>query len=140
MKVRKMQWFKVSAALMLLALLFIAGNSSGFTYVLPDTDQSLCYDTLDTVSPPSEGESFYGQDAQYWSSTQYMGLTMNGDSTTFGVNFADGRIVKTFTSSGGEMHLFNWSPGETGLSAGVYLCRLSSEYGHSELKTVYSGL
>ncbi|MCK5841783.1 MAG: hypothetical protein KAH31_06435 [Candidatus Sabulitectum sp.] len=35
---------------------------------------------------------------------------------------------------------FCWSPGETGLSAGVYLCRLRSEYGHSELKTVYSGL
>lgn len=51
-----------------------------------------------------------------------------------------GRIVETFTGSGGEMHLFNWSPGEAGLSAGVYLCRLSSEYGHSELKTVYSGL
>jgi hypothetical protein len=31
-------------------------------------------------------------DAQYWSSTEYMGTTMNGDATTFGVNFADGRI------------------------------------------------
>ena len=198
MKVRKVQWFKVSAGLMLLALLSIAGNSSGFTYVIPDTDQILCYDAVDSISPPSEGESFYGQDAQYstnepdyisnsdgtvtdlntglmwqqgvddkmswdeavagaytctiggytdwrlptikelyslihfsgtdpsgpspanlipfidteyfafeygdtlsgerlidaqyWSSTQYMGLTMIGDSTTFGVNFADGRI------------------------------------------------
>ena len=31
-------------------------------------------------------------DAQTWSSTQYNGLTMNGDSTVFGVNFIDGRI------------------------------------------------
>ena len=31
-------------------------------------------------------------DAQYWSSTEYVGTTMNGDETTFGVNFADGRI------------------------------------------------
>ncbi len=31
-------------------------------------------------------------DAQTWSSTQYVGLTMNGDSTVFGVNFVDGRI------------------------------------------------
>ncbi len=31
-------------------------------------------------------------DAQTWSSTQYVGLTMNGDSTVFGVNFIDGRI------------------------------------------------
>lgn len=31
-------------------------------------------------------------DAQTWSSTQYVGLTMNGDETIFGVNFVDGRI------------------------------------------------
>jgi len=31
-------------------------------------------------------------DAQTWSSTQYVGLTMNGDTTVFGVNFIDGRI------------------------------------------------
>jgi len=31
-------------------------------------------------------------DAQYWSSTEYVSTTMGGDSTVFGVNFADGRI------------------------------------------------
>lgn len=31
-------------------------------------------------------------DAQTWSATHYKGLTMNGDSTLFGVNFVDGRI------------------------------------------------
>jgi hypothetical protein len=31
-------------------------------------------------------------DAQYWSSTEYIGTTMFGSATTFGVNFADGRI------------------------------------------------
>ncbi len=31
-------------------------------------------------------------DAQTWSSTHYKGLTMNGDSTLFGMNFVDGRI------------------------------------------------
>lgn len=31
-------------------------------------------------------------DAQYWSSTEYSATTMNGNGTTFGVNFADGRI------------------------------------------------
>ncbi|MHC4244740.1 MAG: Lcl C-terminal domain-containing protein, partial [Planctomycetota bacterium] len=31
-------------------------------------------------------------DAQYWSSTQYLGTTMNGNATVFGFNFADGRI------------------------------------------------
>ena len=35
-------------------------------------------------------------DAQTWSSTQYKGLTMNGDTTVFGVNFIDGRIKFPF--------------------------------------------
>ncbi|OMH26639.1 DUF1566 domain-containing protein [Motiliproteus sp. MSK22-1] len=38
----------------------------------------------------SSGDRFI--DAQYWSSTEYVSTTMGGDSTTFGVNFADGRI------------------------------------------------
>ena len=31
-------------------------------------------------------------DGQYWSSTAYVGRTINNDSTTFGFNFTDGRI------------------------------------------------
>jgi hypothetical protein len=31
-------------------------------------------------------------DAQDWSATEYVGTTMNGDATIFGVNFVDGRI------------------------------------------------
>ena len=31
-------------------------------------------------------------DAQTWSATEYVGTTMNGDETVFGVNFVDGRI------------------------------------------------
>ena len=31
-------------------------------------------------------------DSQYWSSTEYVWTTMGGDTTVFGVNFADGRI------------------------------------------------
>ncbi len=38
----------------------------------------------------NNGERFI--DAQYISSTEYVGTTMNGDFTVFGVNFADGRI------------------------------------------------
>ncbi|MHC4342019.1 MAG: Lcl C-terminal domain-containing protein, partial [Planctomycetota bacterium] len=39
---------------------------------------------------PASGERLI--DSQYWSSTEYVGLTMRGDATVFGVNFADGRI------------------------------------------------
>lgn len=41
------------------------------------------------------GDTLAGEriiDAQYASSTEYSGLTMGGDFTVFGVNFADGRI------------------------------------------------
>jgi len=39
---------------------------------------------------PNEGERYI--DAQYWSATEYVSTTMNGNETVFGVNFADGRI------------------------------------------------
>ncbi len=84
MKIGKIQWFAVSTGLVLLLLLSVAGNSRGYNFVLPDTDQSLCYDTLDTVSPPGEGESFYGQDAQYNSSPPE--YSDNGDGTVTDVN------------------------------------------------------
>jgi hypothetical protein len=48
-------------------------------------------------------------DAQYWSGTEYVGLTMGGDETVFGVNFADGRIKgypKTAPGSGEDMTRF----------------------------------
>ncbi len=52
------------------------------------------------------GERFI--DAQYWSATEYVGTTMNGDHTVFGVNFADGRIkgYPTAPPQGGEAHHF----------------------------------
>lgn len=48
-------------------------------------------------------------DAQTWSSTQYVGLTMNGNITVFGVNFVDGRIkgypkVKKATGNDNTMY------------------------------------
>jgi hypothetical protein len=39
---------------------------------------------------PSKGERII--DCQDWSATTYVGLTMDGSPTAFGVNFADGRI------------------------------------------------
>jgi len=47
-------------------------------------------------------------DAQYWTSTEYVSTTMDGDHTVFGVNFADGRIKGYGTSrpDGSEMLQF----------------------------------
>jgi len=39
-----------------------------------------------------ESKGQRGIDCQDWSATQYIGKTMNGNPTVFGVNFADGRI------------------------------------------------
>jgi len=37
----------------------------GGTGLLPDTDQSVCYNTSSEITCPSSGAAFYGQDAQY---------------------------------------------------------------------------
>ena len=41
-------------------------------------------------------------DAQFWSTTEYVSTTMDGDDTVFGVNFADGRIKGYGTTLFGE--------------------------------------
>ncbi|MHC4511132.1 MAG: Lcl C-terminal domain-containing protein [Planctomycetota bacterium] len=40
-------------------------------------------------------------DAQYWSGNKYVGVTMRGDRSAFGFNFADGRIKAYPTGEGG---------------------------------------
>jgi len=61
------------------------------------------WQTIETSTPYIDTNYFdfaYGNvnagdriiDAQYWSLTSYVGTTMNGVATVFGVNFADGRI------------------------------------------------
>ncbi len=60
------------------------------------TDTSLLTPFIDTAYFDfAYGDESVGDriiDAQYWSSTEYVSTTMNGDATAFGVNFADGRI------------------------------------------------
>lgn len=61
-------------------------------------------------------------DAQTWSSNQYVGLTMMGDTTVFGVNFIDGRI-KGYPK---------YQPGPTpGAAMTMYfrMVRLNTQYG-----------
>ena len=57
-----------------------------------DSGQFLCYNNLNVITAPEAGESFYGQDAQFATTTLYVSTTMNGAESMFGVNFADGRI------------------------------------------------
>ena len=65
--------------------------SGGFHSSPEDSTPYLDTDYFDFVyGDESAGERFI--DAQYWSSTEYVGTTMGGAATVFGVNFADGRI------------------------------------------------
>ncbi len=41
---------------------------------------------------PDPDSGLRDMDSQFWTSTVYVGTTMNNDPTAFGVNFADGRI------------------------------------------------
>lgn len=49
------------------------------TYVVVDTNQSTCWDHIGEITPPAQGENFYGQDAQY--NGIQASYTDNGDNT-----------------------------------------------------------
>ncbi len=70
-------------------ILFTGANGDGEN----EETYTLYLDTAYFTQP--FGDTSNGQrliDAQTWSGTEYVGTTMNGDATVFGVNFIDGRI------------------------------------------------
>jgi len=72
----------------LYSLILFTGSISGLA------ENSIRFiDTRYFIQPlgdESAGERFI--DAQTWSATEYVGTTMRGNATVFGVNFVDGRI------------------------------------------------
>jgi len=65
--------------------------NGGFHFRAADSTPYLNKEFFDFVyGDEVKGER--GIDCQDWSATQYIGTTMNGNPTVFGVNFADGRI------------------------------------------------
>jgi len=64
-------------------------------------------------------------DGQFWSSTEYVGLTMRGDPTVFGVNFADGRI---------KGYPRDTLPGGRKVSHFVRLVRGNRDYGKNQFR------
>lgn len=101
-------------------------NFTGFT----GQSESNCFKYIDTsyfdhpFGDTSIGERYI--DAQTWSATQYVGLTMNGDTTIFGVNFIDGRI-KGYPKN---------QPGNASVKKTAYfrLIRGNNEYGINRFK------
>ena len=74
-----------------------------YSLIIFSGDDVSGWTTVDAANPFIETDYFefeYGDesigdrliDAQYASCTKYVGTTMDGDETVFGVNFADGRI------------------------------------------------
>ncbi len=52
---------------------------AGIAYAVVDTGQDTCYDNSELIDCPTEGESFFGQDAQY--AGYQPSYTDNGDGT-----------------------------------------------------------
>lgn len=69
---------KMTFALFLLFFVFSVVSYSQ-TYLIVDTGQEKCYDNSNEITPPSAGEPFYGQDAQFDSNQP--SYTDNGDGT-----------------------------------------------------------
>ena len=63
-----------------------SGQSAGgnHAYTIVDTGQDKCYDDRSQISCPTEGEAFYGQDAQY--SSNQLAYVDNGDGTVTDLN------------------------------------------------------
>lgn len=60
-------------------LVLFCATVSGQTYKIVDTNQENCYDTINQITPPTSGNAYYGQDAQYYGNQpSYAG---NGDGT-----------------------------------------------------------
>jgi hypothetical protein len=84
MKTRSISWARMSAPMLCLAAtLAMTAHcclaQTDTTYKVVDTGQILYYNNSTTITAPSSGESFYGQDANYTGNTP--SYTDNGDGT-----------------------------------------------------------
>ncbi len=102
----------------LYSLILFTGSVSGETAIDMFIDTEYFNQPLGDVSI---GEREI--DAQTWSSTQYIGLTMMKDTTVFGVNFIDGRI-KGYPK---------YQPGNTSIAMTMYfrMVRENESYGEN---------
>jgi hypothetical protein len=70
----------LSCTLPAVLALFTALPAAAGDYPVVDTAQTQCYDDHNEISPPSEGQAFYGQDAQY--DGNLPSYTLSGDGLT----------------------------------------------------------
>ncbi|MBM3499650.1 MAG: DUF1566 domain-containing protein [Armatimonadetes bacterium] len=72
------------AALLCSLTVAIALAASAGTYVVVDTGQVACYDSVQEIAAPLPGQAFFGQDAQYAGAQP--GYRDNGDGTVSDLN------------------------------------------------------
>lgn len=75
---KALNFLKLSAAIIAFSMTNISAQS-GLTYKIVDTGQNVFYNNSSEISAPPEGNSFYGQDAQF--SGNQPSYTDNGDGT-----------------------------------------------------------
>jgi hypothetical protein len=68
------------------------------SYPIVDTGQDVCYDSVQAITPPQPGESFYGQDAQH--DGNYPSYTNNADSLTVQDNVTGLTWIRTPDTDG----------------------------------------
>ncbi len=103
----------------LYSLIQFTGQVKGETFIKLFIDEDYFDQPL--------GDTSLGEreiDAQTWSSTEYVGRTMNSDETVFGVNFIDGRIkgypkYKKSTGSANKMY-FRMVRGNTDYGKNIF--------------------
>ncbi len=77
-----------------IAIILLHAVLVGQTYKIVDTNQEACYDTINQITPPSPGNPFYGQDAQY-----------NGNQPAYNDN-GDGTVSDLVTGLMWQKNLF----------------------------------
>jgi hypothetical protein len=77
-----MEKFRLFSAFVFVFTFLLFSNhswSQSLIYKIVDTGQEICYDSLNSINAPAQGEPFFGQDAQY--NGHQPSYTDNGDGT-----------------------------------------------------------
>ena len=74
-----MKLIKFITIVIVLLQISTIGAQENLKYKIVDTDQTKCYDNNQQISPPQQGDAFYGQDAQF--DGFQPSYTDNGDGT-----------------------------------------------------------
>ena len=116
------------STVLILAIVLFSTSINGQTYKIVDTNQENCYDTIVQITPPSPGNPYYGQDAQY-----------NGNQPSYQDN-GDGTVTDLVTGLMWQKNLFTDKYTYDESVAGVDTCTIGSfdDWRLPSIKELYS--